>query len=136
MRKVLPWILLVALAGCAVPPEDTGSGSAATTPKTDNDIVRRGAGSADASKDAKLVSFRKGEYGLFEGVVRVTNHSDKASDYLIEINVENSAGVQVDTGHVAVLGLAPGKQAREEFTIVSDDAAKAVISEVQRTAAA
>lgn len=132
MKRIVAALLLALVAGCAVPEE---SGTTDTTAKSGT--ISKGAGTKDASADVKLVSFKEVDkgYGMvsFIGTLEVTNHSEKPSDYYIEITIENKAGENIDWTNAVVEHLRPGQKAKAGFEVFNEGAHKAVIHEIQRT---
>jgi hypothetical protein len=104
------------------------------------ETVSRGLGAKDATADVKLLSFQRAD--VEGGVVRhvgrllITNHTSGPSDYYIEVSIENKAGTQVDWANPTAEHVQPGQQARISFEVFDHpDAHRAVVREVQRTAA-
>lgn len=126
-RAGLALVLVLGLGACtAETADDTSSGG-----------ISRGAGSQLATPDVKLESFEQvGTAGFAEqkGVLLITNNSSEASDYYVELNIEDANGVVLDFTNAVVNNLQPGASARAEFSSFSDGAARAVVTEVQRTA--
>jgi L-ribulose-5-phosphate 3-epimerase UlaE len=121
------------LAACSLPEETTTDTSAK------EGKISKGAGTKDATADVKLVSFKKVDHGYgfveYVGVLQVVNHSEKSSDYYIEISIENKAGDNIGWSNAVVEHLKPGQKAKTEFSSVDKGAYKAVIHEIQRTEA-
>jgi len=126
----LTGVTLLTVAACSVATSDTS-----TAPDTQSSIST-GLGTKDATADVKLGTPTT-EYGLTNLPVKVTNNSEKASDYYIEVVVESKDGSErIDFANVLVMGLKPGQKATEEAMFGADIPANAVftVTEVQRTA--
>jgi hypothetical protein len=102
----------------------------------DNPAVSQGIGAKDASGDVELGQAKHGEFGTVTVPVKITNRSEKRSDYWITVAADNPDGSRITTTWVAVSHLDPGQtteQPGEFFQDLPDDAVFKVV-EVQRTA--
>jgi ABC-type glycerol-3-phosphate transport system substrate-binding protein len=122
---------LLTITACSAATSDTST----TTPDTQSSIST-GLGTKDATADVKLGKSTE-EYGFTTLPVKITNNSEKASDYYIEVVAESKDGSErIDFSNVFVSGLKPGQKATEEAMFTEDIPASAVfvVTEVQRTA--
>ena len=112
----------------------------ADTTVAPEDTIGTGLGSKDASAD--IVSITCGvpdEYLKWSTpVVRVTNNSSKASDYMIEISAESADGSELfDSSTAVITALAPGQSTNAEampFTKELPTGAICKVKTVSRTA--
>jgi hypothetical protein len=128
---------LFTIAACTGTGESTLETSTpkASTPEAQSSIST-GLGTKDATADVKLGESTE-SYGITSLPVKITNHSEKASDYYIEVVAESKNGSErIDFSNVLVMGLKPGQKATEKATFTADIPASAVftVTEVQRTA--
>jgi len=99
--------------------------------------VSQGLGANDATGDVVLGTAEVPDaIGVIYLPVTVTNHSEKRSDYYIEIAANDAAGNRVDFGNVLVMGLEPGQSSVEEAMFTNDLPAGITfkVIQVQRTA--
>lgn len=114
------------------------SEAAAAAPTTPG--VRQGLGTKDASADVELISCARDQYLGRKANIKVTNHSSKPSNYIIEVVFESADGKeQLGTGSTFVNGLEPG-QSKQDDVIAFDSTdsstpGKCRVSSVQRNAA-
>jgi hypothetical protein len=125
-------MLVWAIVAIASMPSDSGTGSGTSG-------TSQGLGAKNASKDVTAIKFTKddeigGTYMGHSGVISITNHSSKTSDYYIEVSIEDRSGTNVDWSNAVAMKVRPGQSARAEFTVYNEDAYKATVTEVQRTA--
>jgi hypothetical protein len=137
-RKVWFWLLvgfLLFMGGCTALVVGAASSIDTATEPTTVDGISKGAGSADASGDVRIVSLGQPDaIGIRNGVLEVTNHSKGRSDYYIELTVLDASGTNIGMANASVDSLNPGQKARATFHVTEDDAAKVEINEIQRTA--
>ena len=94
----------VALAGCK-----TSTGASASTSTSGTTAKSTSAGPAH-SEDVAITACAPDDAGFAAAKVVVTNHSSKASNYIVNIVMESPDGkTQIGTGLVSVNGLAPGQ---------------------------
>ncbi|MBL7501262.1 hypothetical protein I6A84_13160 [Frankia sp. CNm7] len=80
-----------------------------------------GGGNLQHSEDVVITACAPDEAGWAAAAVTVTNHSSKASNYIITILMESPDGkTQIGTGLVSVSNLAPGQQSVEETSSLED----------------
>jgi hypothetical protein len=137
-RKVWVWVLaagLLLFGGCTAVMV-AGVTSIDTATETTNEYgISRGAGSADASGDVRLGEIAAPDaIGVRYGVIHITNHSDEASDYYIELRVLDANGVNIGMANATADRVQPGAKAKAEFMVIEDEAARVEVTEVQRTA--
>lgn len=98
---------------------------------------QRGVGSKDASKDVKLGEPELDPYGMVTVPATITNHSSKASDYMLEANVYDGSGAQVSTAMGFAWNVAPGGKAKVTLDSAVDMSVQSVtvkLTTVERTA--
>jgi ABC-type glycerol-3-phosphate transport system substrate-binding protein len=98
--------------------------------------ISTGLGSQDATADVVLGKSTK-EYGVTTLPVKITNNSEKASNYSITIVAESKDGDErIDDSWVYVENLKPGQKTTEDADFFKDLPKGTVftVTEVQRTA--
>jgi len=127
-------LILLAFAGCVA--LVGGAVNEANKPDTPGS-VSQGLGANDATADVVLGQAEVPDaIGVVYLPVTVTNHSEKRSDYYIEIAANDAAGDRVDFGNVLVMGLEPGQSSVEQAMFTNDLPAGTSfkVIQVQRTA--
>ncbi len=72
-------------------------------------------GNDEAKKDVTITTCAKDDAGFVDAKVLITNHSSKASNYLVTVAFESPDGTtQLGTGIAAVNDLQPGQKAPED----------------------
>lgn len=137
-RRVLFWVaigIFLLMGGCTALVVGTVATTDLTTDPTSEAGISRGAGSADATADVKLGAIAAPDaIGIRYGTIHITNHSDEASDYYIELRLLDSAGTNIGMTNATADRVQPGAKAKAEFMIADKDVAKVEVTEVQRTA--
>jgi len=104
------WVMLAAagLAAASLAACKTSTGASAST-STGGATAKASAGPAH-SEDVAITACAPDDAGFAAAKVVVTNHSSKASNYIVNIVMESPDGkTQIGTGLVSVNGLAPGQ---------------------------
>jgi hypothetical protein len=89
------------------------------------------------SADVKIIKCKADQFGDVDAKVKITNHSSKASDYVITIAFESENGkVQIDTGDAFVDSLQPGQSSVQDAggTKTYKKPYKCTLSDAERTA--
>lgn len=137
-------VAVVLLGGCSSTAKKTtaaATAAKATTTVKASPSVRKGIGASNASGDVTLGKFTpaKASKDTFAHIlVKVTNHSSKASVYFVTVAAESADGkTQYDTTVVTVNSLKPGQSATADGAFLKKvpKGAKLSLAEVQRTAA-
>lgn len=154
-KALRPWykkkrfIGLIVIAGIAVIASVSGQGGDAPT-STNNDsdsqasedeatedTVGTGLGSKDASGDIDSLDCGTPDaIGVSYPSVKITNRSDKRSNYFVTVSFESSDGsTKYDEAIIMVMSLNPGQSMTEEGMIANEipDGAICKVTEVQRT---
>jgi hypothetical protein len=95
--------------------------------------ISKGLGTKDAAADVKLLSFRHRGYGEYQGTIEIVNHSDGTSDYYIELVILDQAGTNIDWTNAVAQQVRPGQRAVVHFSTFEKLAAKAQVTQIQRT---
>jgi len=109
----------------------------ATEDEASQDTVGTGLGSKDASGD--IDDFDCGEpdaIGMIYPSVKITNRSEKRSNYFVTITYESSDGsTKYDESIIMVMSLNPGQSMTEEGIVTNEIPSGAIckVTEVQRT---
>jgi hypothetical protein len=113
MRHIIATALLAAalLVSAACSTADTSNAGAASDDKV---VSNTGNKEHPPAADVKLRSCKVDEYGLVRARLAVTNHSSKASDYVISVEVLDGSGTRVGEAGAFVTALRPGKSARTD----------------------
>lgn len=144
--------VLLALVGAGCSTEDTTSPTTSAPPTADETPVEevdteeggevsQGLGSQDASGDVTDVTivWSDDEFmPMHEVTAKVTNNSEKRSDYSITIAIESPDGaVRYEETYLYVDGLEPGQTTTEKTVLFEEDTprdAVAVVKKVERLA--
>jgi hypothetical protein len=115
--------------------DSTGSSAVTSAPRSEpaDSGISKGLGTKDASADVKLLSFRHRGYGEYQGTIEIVNHSDGISDYYIELVILDQAGTNIDWTNAVAQQVHPGQRAIVHFSTFEKLAAKAQVTEIQRT---
>ena len=133
--KRVPTLIAVVLGSAAVI-ASSGTSSGGGSSSGDNNKPLNGLGSSSANKDVKITKCATDDIGDVDAVVKITNHSSKASDYTVTVEYDNKAGDQIDTGDVFVQNLRPGQTTAKHAASMESAPKRGFtckISEVQRT---
>lgn len=110
MRLLIP-ILILSLAGCTYAPEAEVTARAkahteaqGSTPEPDPHPVK---------KDVRIGKRSYSDYTT-KVVVKVTNHTEEKADYSIHLLAETRKGRDIETAHVYLFSVKPGKTVREK----------------------
>jgi hypothetical protein len=118
-------------------PQATGSQASTDAPakaKAKNDSgVSSGLATKDATADVKVVGISGSEY-LPEVKLLITNHSEKRSDYYVELSMFDASGTNVGWTNAMAMAVEPGARAKVSAPITSEDVVKVKVHEIQRTA--
>jgi hypothetical protein len=95
--------------------------------------ISKGLGTKDAAADVKLLSFRHRGYGEYQGTIEIVNHSEGTSDYYIELVILDQAGTNIDWTNAVAQQVRPGQRAVVKFSTFEKLAAKAQVTQIQRT---
>jgi len=135
---VIAVIATVSGQGSDVPTTNDGGGDApAAEEETTENTVGTGLGSKDASGD--IDSFDCGvpdAIGMRYPSVKITNRSEKRSNYFVTVTFESSDGsTKYDEATIMVMSLNSGQSMTEEGIITNEIPAGAIckVTEVQRT---
>lgn len=102
--------------------------------------ISKGLGSKDASADVTEVQIIRDNdefMPIDEVSVKVTNNSEKRSDYFIDVSIESADGsVKIDSTTIMVMNLEPGQSTVETGMLTKElpDDAVASVKSIQRTA--
>jgi hypothetical protein len=154
-KALRPWykkkrfIGLIAIAGIAVivvvsqqngdEPTSTNSdaNSQVSEDEATEDTIGTGLGSKDASGDIDdLDCGTPDAFGMINPSVKITNRSEKRSNYFITVSFESSDGsTKYDETIISMMSLNPGQSMTEEGFITNEipDGAICKVTEVQRT---
>lgn len=122
----------VALTGCSV---DSSGGSSPSGSKSGSDETKGKV--LQHAKDVKITKCKRDQFGDLDAKVRITNHSSKASDYIVTVAFESQNGSeQIDTGTAIVDSLQPGQSTNQDAggTKSYKKQFKCVLSDAERTA--
>jgi hypothetical protein len=130
-RRTTPlWVTITVGGAGIVIGAAVGSGGSKNTPAASSSpvtvtITAPTSGAAPAPAAAKTAPVDKGtmadvtlgkptfdSFGSVTVPVAVTNHSSKTSNYIIEFEVDNAAGIKVGDGLAATNNLTPGQKAQ------------------------
>jgi hypothetical protein len=112
-----------------------GSKHNPSTPGPAAPTVGRGVGANDASADVKLTSVKDEGSGIASGVVTITNHSSKRSDYFVTVVFLDADGTQAGDGIASAMAVEPGQVARASLVGTTTGSwTKARVTDIQRTA--
>jgi len=95
--------------------------------------ISQGLGTKDAAADVKLLSFRHHDYGEYRGTIEIVNHSDGTSNYYIELVILDQDGTNIDWTNAVAEHVRPGQRAVVRFSTFEKLAAKAQVTQIQRT---
>ncbi|TXH40964.1 MAG: hypothetical protein E6Q90_12760 [Actinobacteria bacterium] len=112
-------IALLAVGGTVASASDSGTSSEdATGSSQDSDSGSKETGESDEVDDVKISSCSlESLLNLPEATIKVTNNSEKASDYMIEITFQSKNGKeQFGTGDAFISNLKPGQSKTEKVT--------------------
>ena len=87
-------------------------------------------------EDVTIVSCAKDQAGFADAKVKITNHSGKASDYVVTIAFESPGGsTQIGTGTAVVDSLQPGQSTTQDANSLETPHRKFIckVSDAQRT---
>jgi hypothetical protein len=114
-------IIFLAIVGAAIGGSGGGKSSTSTSSTTPSAIAAGQPASAaqaagpEHSEDVAITGCAPDAAGFAAANVTVTNHSSKASNYIVNIVFESGDGTtQIGTGLVAVNGLQPGQQSPQD----------------------
>lgn len=142
MKKYVRPIAALALSGLAVaglaacgtaeadetPAKKTASASAKDEPRSWSSNEKNA-----PVKDVKIGDLTDDGYGMKKVAVNVTNHSSKASDYSIHLELLDASGKRVDETYAGPQSLGAGQKATEDATFFSaDKGVKVKITKVER----
>jgi hypothetical protein len=118
---------------------DNSVDTTAAAPAPTSAGIRQGLGSKNASDDVEIINCERDAYSR-KANLKVTNHSSKASNYVIEVVFETADGKeQFGTGATFISGLEPGQSKQDEaVSFDSTDTTtpgKCRVSSVQRNSA-
>jgi hypothetical protein len=109
----------------------------ATEDEATEDTIGTGLGSKDASGDIDdLDCGTPDAFGMINPSVKITNRSEKRSNYFITVSFESSDGsTKYDETIISMMSLNPGQSMTEEGLITDEipDGAICKVTEVQRT---
>jgi hypothetical protein len=109
----------------------------ATEDEATEDTIGTGLGSKDASGDIDdLDCGTPDALGMIKPSVKITNRSEKRSNYFITVSFESSDGsTKYDETIISMMSLNPGQSMTEEGFITNEipDGAICKVTEVQRT---
>lgn len=86
--------------------------------------------------DVKIVKCSRDQFGYLNARVKITNHSSKASDYVVTVAFESKNGSQqIDTGSALVDSLQPGQSTTQDASATRSYGKpfRCVLSDAQRT---
>lgn len=96
----------------AATPGASAANGDASTPSTDGSAAVDG---SDPKQDVTITKCVTGAGGYLSATVKVVNHSEKASNYIVTVAFESKTGSeQLDTGLAAVNGLKPGQSSSQD----------------------
>ncbi|MBM4077465.1 MAG: hypothetical protein FJ267_17700 [Planctomycetes bacterium] len=117
--------------------EVTDDTELATEDEATEDTVGTGLGSKDASGDIDSLDCGSPDViGVSYPSVKITNRSEKRSNYFVTVSYESADGsTKYDEAIIMVLSLNPGQSMTEEGLIMNEipDGAICKVTEVQRT---
>ena len=107
------WITLAALGILAAIGIGNADGKSTDTPASSSTASRPTVPDERGPvEDVTMSPFTVDSIGAVTAPMTVTNHSSKASNYIIEFEVLNSAGVKIGDGIASTNNLAPGQTAQ------------------------
>jgi hypothetical protein len=83
--------------------------------------------------DVEISSCTQGMFGP-DVKVKITNHSSKASNYVITLGAEDAAGNRVGDGFASTNNLNPGQTALIDGALTGENVAKCTVEQVERYA--
>ncbi len=130
------WLAAVAVAAAAL----TGCTGAGTSSAGSNG---KGTSSVDSKEehrpddDVQIMACSKQDFGNWpQAKLKVTNHSSKVSDYIVQVEFLDASGTRKAEGTAVVSNLARGRTAEETAAGLAEVAGKVTcrITDVSRTA--
>lgn len=131
-------IVTVSSQGSDVPASTTSDAETSVTEdKTTEDTVGTGLGSKDASGDIDSLDCGEPDaIGVTYPSVKITNRSEKRSNYFVTVSFESADGsTKYDQAIIMVMSLNPGQSMTEKGFITNEipEGAICKVTEVQRT---
>ncbi len=126
-------VALLAVGATVASASDSGTSSGeATGSSQDSDSGSKDTGESDEVDDVKISNCGiESVLNLPEATIKVTNNSEKASDYMIEITFQSKDGKeQFGTGDAFISNLKPGQSKTEKVTGFDEVNASAMTCEV------
>lgn len=131
-------VILAVFAGCVAIVGGAVDEASKSVGSSEPGSVSQGLGANDATADVMFsgAAAAPDAIGIVYLPVTVTNHSEKRSDYSIEIAADAADGSRVDFAYVLVMSLDPGQTTTEQAMFTEDLPAGTAfhVIQVQRTA--